>query len=809
MDAFLKKLKNPFFYLPVAIVLVLTLFGCLFPKPGEAAIYALAGMGMFLLAYFGLALLEGAKLKPLSAKPSKWKKWDSFKTRFCIPEERKKIFRALIAVGLIIIFFIRYYFYGPLYRLGDHLENVNALESAFLAPYEVAISATLNCLICGCVIFVAIKEIRPTPSMTPMVKFAVTPTIFLSLLFQSALYRGIVGNLGTFQYRALLMGLELGLMAAFCAQTWKESPSLKLKREEVYGFVAGMVLFIICDINGYYMKNILGERSTFFSLPLELNMTHRIALYIAFLLPVFYFFLLNPLPLKERRNMMTFMSFAVLIAYVSNGRYEIWTSVTSLPLHMCNTAMFTMPLTLAFNSVGLFYFTMFINVIGALLALLMPNYSATMGVFSTGTVIFYINHWYAFFLPILVVVLGIYKRPKLKYFFYSLIGLLAYYILVCFINIYETPRLALENRDIDFFFINSTFIVDKLGDWAKNVYGTTIVINDGTFEYTIRWFFLLLYFLFYVGFSLALWYVYELLFKGVDAIIAIQEEKQKQRQLACAGGPQKRIGGLFMKKQKADLTRQATLSISHLSKKYAGADVYAVKDFSMELTGGKIYGFLGKNGAGKSTIIKSIVGLHGYDEGTISVCGYDVNQEPTQAKMMIGYVPDNYALYENLTGRQYVGYIADLYEVSQEKRDAILPELLRKLEMEKRFEMPMKTYSHGMKQKITIIAALIHDPKIWILDEPMTGLDPNSIFQIKELMREHAAKGNIVFFSSHIIDVVQNLCSEVLIIRKGEFIERDDLADLKQRGIDLEELFLRLTGDDPEQNRAILEDERK
>ena len=263
-----------------------------------------------------------------------------------------------------------------------------------------------------------------------------------------------------------------------------------------------------------------------------------------------------------------------------------------------------------------------------------------------------------------------------------------------------------------------------------------------------------------------------------------------------------------MKRIRADLSREATLIISHLSKRYPGSENFAVTDFSMSLTGGKIYGFLGKNGAGKSTIIKSIVGLHGFEEGTIEVCGYDISKQPTQAKTMIGYVPDNYALYENLTGRQYVSYIADLYEVSQDKRDEILPGLLAKLEMEKRFEMPMKTYSHGMKQKITIIAALIHEPKIWILDEPMTGLDPNSIFQIKELMREHASKGNIVFFSSHIIDVVQNLCSEVLIIRKGEFIERDSLADLKQKGIDLEELFLRLTADDMAQAEAILEEKR-
>ena len=141
---------------------------------------------------------------------------------------------------------------------------------------------------------------------------------------------------------------------------------------------------------------------------------------------------------------------------------------------------------------------------------------------------------------------------------------------------------------------------------------------------------------------------------------------------------------------------EASLVISHVSKRYGNADHLAVTDFSISLHGGHIYGFLGKNGAGKSTIIKSVVGLHGFEEGTISICGYDVVTQPTEAKMCIGYVPDNYALYENLTGRQYVSYIADLYRVSRKDREARVPDLLKRLEMEAHFDMPMKTYSHGM-----------------------------------------------------------------------------------------------------------------
>ena len=190
-------------------------------------------------------------------------------------------------------------------------------------------------------------------------------------------------------------------------------------------------------------------------------------------------------------------------------------------------------------------------------------------------------------------------------------------------------------------------------------------------------------------------------------------------------------------------------------------------------------------------------------------CGYDIEHQPIEAKECIGFVPDHYALYENLTGRQYISYIADLYGVSKEDRETRLVDLLDRLGMKAAFDKQMKTYSHGMKQKITIIGALIHNPKIWILDEPMTGVDPNSIFEIKECMREHAKKGNIVFFSSHLIDVVNNLCDEVIIIRHGDFVLSANIQDLKDKHIDLETLFLEKTADSTEEAEKFIEEEKK
>lgn len=252
-----------------------------------------------------------------------------------------------------------------------------------------------------------------------------------------------------------------------------------------------------------------------------------------------------------------------------------------------------------------------------------------------------------------------------------------------------------------------------------------------------------------------------------------------------------------------------SLNVSHLYKKYHGAENYTVEDFSMNLTGGKIYGFLGKNGAGKSTIIKSIVGIHGFEKGIIEICGHNVTEEAMEAKKDTGFVPDNYALYENLTGRQYIGYIADLFEVDKSVRKEREDDLVKRLELTARYDKPMKTYSHGMKQKITIIAALIHEPKVWILDEPMTGLDPNSIYQIKECMRQHAKKGNIVFFSSHIIDVVKTLCDDVIIIKHGKLVEEIDLNEHPERRDTLEKGFLLLTSDNEEEAKALLLEESK
>ena len=165
------------------------------------------------------------------------------------------------------------------------------------------------------------------------------------------------------------------------------------------------------------------------------------------------------------------------------------------------------------------------------------------------------------------------------------------------------------------------------------------------------------------------------------------------------------------------------------------------------------------------------------------------------AKKQIGFVPDHYALYERLTAREYINYIADLYNVSKEDRDERLNRYIKLFEFETAIDNPIKTYSHGMKQKVTIMSALIHNPKVWILDEPLTGLDPNSIFQVKECMKQHAAEGNIVFFSSHIIDVVERICNKIAIIKKGQIQCVRNLAEMEESGENLEQFYMEIIND--------------
>ena len=240
------------------------------------------------------------------------------------------------------------------------------------------------------------------------------------------------------------------------------------------------------------------------------------------------------------------------------------------------------------------------------------------------------------------------------------------------------------------------------------------------------------------------------------------------------------------------------LEIKNLTKRYGDSTVNAVEDLSLELKEGEIYGFLGPNGAGKSTTIKSLVGIYPFQEGDILIDGVSIKTNPLAAKMKIGYVSDNHAVFERLTGCEYVNHMANLYGADPVAAKERVDQLLEVFKLKEAFHRPIKSYSHGMKQKISVIAALVHNPKLWVLDEPLTGLDPQSSYQLKKVMKQHAAEGNTVFFSSHILDVVENLCDRCCIIKKGKLQGVYDLTEVKARGTSLEEIFVSVIGEEDE-----------
>ena len=722
------------------------------------------------------------------------------KNYFSVDENIVIFIRRVFAVLLVLFLIVR--------TIGgyDYLEKeVVSLASSFMSPFYVGVSVIFNQIYTACIFLVAISQFLNSKIFHVINKYLVTPLFILCSICMPLIVEGIVGNVftnGTLSYdpyyfRIIFMALEYASVLGFLTYIWIYDYKIEFKKEYVFPILIASILIILTLPNDYMFKVLFQESYLNIPTPIDLNYTHRIMIYLAFILPIIYFVLLYKFDIPHRRAFLTFISFMALFSYIAIRRYETWISVGALPLHLCNTAMYIIPLTLVFKSHKVFYFTMFINVIGAFLALLMPNYDIN-GIFSSYTIEFFINHLYAFFMPILIVLLGVYERPKTKYFMYSMIGFFLYFVLCVTLNtIYGS----------NFFFLNDDFIVSKLGSWAEDIFRDfyfSVEVNGSLVE--IRYLYLIIFYLVYVVLALFMWFIYEILFKGVDSLTSLYEKNVKYNQNKLNFIKLQKEKGVDMNKinYKEIQNKPATLDIIHLKKKYGKNDFYTIKDFSLHLDGGKIYGFLGKNGAGKSTIIKSIVGMHTFDGGEIKACGFDVVYQEVEAKSCIGFVPDHYALYESLTGRQYINYIADLYDVSLEDRNTRLEELLNKLELKDKFDEQIRTYSHGMKQKLTIIGALIHNPKIWILDEPMTGVDPNSIYQIKECMKNHAKKGNIVFFSSHLIDVVKNLCDEVIIIKHGDFIMRDSVENLNKNNVDLEKLFLEMTADNKEEENKLL-----
>lgn len=235
------------------------------------------------------------------------------------------------------------------------------------------------------------------------------------------------------------------------------------------------------------------------------------------------------------------------------------------------------------------------------------------------------------------------------------------------------------------------------------------------------------------------------------------------------------------------------LSIKNVSKTYKKSTVKAIDDVSIDIEDGDIYGFVGPNGAGKSTTLKCVVGIHSYDSGEIYLNGKTLKDDPIGYKKMIAYVPDNPDIYEHLTGIQYLDFIANVFSMGEEKNE-LIHKYSSLFGIEDKLANPVKSYSHGMRQKLQIISALIHNPKLLVLDEPFVGLDPKATFDLKEIMKELCANGTMIFFSSHVLEVVEKFCNKIAIIKDGKIVAQGLTEDVKGDE-SLEEKFMELFND--------------
>ena len=235
------------------------------------------------------------------------------------------------------------------------------------------------------------------------------------------------------------------------------------------------------------------------------------------------------------------------------------------------------------------------------------------------------------------------------------------------------------------------------------------------------------------------------------------------------------------------------LKIEHLTKSYG--DFKAVEDLSLHIQPGEIYGFIGHNGAGKTTTLKTVVGILPFEEGEITVGGVSIQKDPIACKKILAYIPDNPDLYDFMTGIKYLNFIADIFGVSAEDRSRRIEDYAERFGLKDDLGESIGTYSHGMKQKLAIIAAWLHEPRLIIMDEPFVGLDPKAAHLLKEMMRELCDRGGAIFFSTHVLEVAEKLCDKVAIIKSGKLIRSGTMADV--RGDEsLEQAFLDLEAEE-------------
>lgn len=554
-----------------------------------------------------------------------------------------------------------------------------------------------------------------------------------------------------------------------------ENKEFKINVKEVLVSIGFFILAIFAFIQPSILQILFKKANASVD---DLNIYHRLTIYATVFFLVLIYVLFRDKSDEDKHLLLSVLTYSALYQYF----YMTRSGLGALPFHLCNTAIVMMFLAHVFNLKGLFYFTYFVNVLGAAFAILMPN--VLSDVISMSSIHFWFNHFYAFVIPILGVALHRFPRPTLNMIYRAIGFFTLYFVFVIIINAWFN-----NYQEVDYFFTYSDFIPNKAPQLIGPIkYKFILDIEIGLLRFRFFYLYQLGFYIVFIILMFITWVIYDFLYKVSDRHYELLQKKKKRKMDMLNIGDLKE--GFTMQDP---LNEEAIgmIKFDNFTKKYAGAKVNAVENFSLEVEAGEVFGFIGHNGAGKSTAIKSLVGIQSITSGSIIVDGYDINKQPIEAKLRIGYVSDNHAVYEKLTGREYVNYVADLYLVNQEDRDARIEKYTKMFNLTDAIDREIKGYSHGMKQKLVVIASLIHNPKVWVLDEPLTGLDPTSAFQIKEVMAEHARNGNIVFFSSHVIEVVEKICHRIGIIGRGKLIGVYEIDKLQDQGLTLEALYMK------------------
>lgn len=623
--------------------------------------------------------------------------------------------------------------------------------------------------------------------------------ILLNVVFIEPISVSILGNLQITHWRTILYICILVLLTLICglefAQVLVEKDFNNISnRLSKVGI--SVLLYSLAFMPMYFLQLLLGNAG---EVPEDFNVTHRLIIYGSIIIPLLIYFTQSKKSYEDRYFLLLMLSLSAVIQFFSFQSFRGGAQI--FPAHLCNTAIILIFIAYIFKLKGLFYFTYFVNVLGALCAILLPN--VTHQFTAMADLDFWYCHYYAFFLPLLGVALGIFKRPTLKLIATSLIVFTVYVVVVMCMNTYlnGTQFGGYDNGKYaaNYFFLYDDFFVDKFAFAVPLKY-------DFIFQFTINGSTMQMYpvynlaiYVVFMALIFVMWGFYTIIFKVCDS----HRELARRKKL-------RRVDHLNLLKELDGRPQNTPLSpegehmirIKNFSKTYDGAERKSVDNLSLEIHDGEVFGFIGHNGAGKSTTIKSLVGIQSITEGSIEIEGFDIARQPLEAKLRIGYVSDNHALYEKLTGREYINYVADLYMVSEKDKKERIEKFVKMFQLEHAIDNEIKSYSHGMKQKTMVIAALIHNPKVWVLDEPLTGLDPTSAYQIKECMREHANAGNIVFFSSHVIEVVEKICDRIAIISGGKLRRVSTIEEIKKEGLSLEQLYLQYAQkrDEPEEN---------